>query len=112
MKLINPLLIPLLIPVSGMFVVSEEESCRYSIQFYSSHHTERMPEIEKQASSSSIQEGDSNVKPGGLRFEVVLEDAKTDEKPILRCPPTPTLSVEDIEKKLKVSKEMLNVKVN
>ena len=62
-----------------------------------------MPEVEKQSSSSSIQEGESNVKPGGLTFDVVLEEAKTDEKPALRCPPTPTLSVEDIEKKLKVN---------
>merc|ERR1712228_759495 len=60
-----------------------------------------MPEVEKQSSSSSIQEGESNAKPGGLTFDVVLEEAKTDEKPTLRCPPTPTLSVEDIEKKLK-----------
>ena len=62
-----------------------------------------MPEVEKQSSSSSIQEGEANVKPGGLTFDVVLEEAKTDEKPALRCPPTPTLSVEDIEKKLKVN---------
>ena len=61
-----------------------------------------MPEVEKQVASSSIQEGESNVKPGGLSFDVVLEEAKTDEKPTLKCPPTPTLSAEDIEKKLKV----------
>ena len=61
-----------------------------------------MPEIEKQ--TSTVQEGDSNVKPGGLSFEVVLEGPKTDEKPNLRCPPTPTLSAEDIERKLKVLK--------
>ena len=67
-----------------------------------------MPEVEKQSSSSSIQEGESNVKPGGLTFDVVLEEAKTDEKPALRCPPTPTLSVEDIEKKLKVKPDILN----
>merc|ERR1712106_278393 len=58
-----------------------------------------MPKIEKQ--TSTVQEGDSNVKPGGLRFEVILEGPKTDEKPTLRCPPTPTLSAEDIERKLK-----------
>merc|ERR1712106_30471 len=58
-----------------------------------------MPEIEKQ--SSTVQEGESNVKPGGLSFEVVLEGPKTDEKPAIKCPPTPTLSAEDIEKKLK-----------
>ena len=67
-----------------------------------------MPEVEKQSSSSSIQEGESNVKPGGLTFDVVLEEAKTDEKPALRCPPTPTLSVEDIEKKLKVNLDIQN----
>ena len=62
-----------------------------------------MPEVEKQVASSSIQEGESNVKPGGLSFDVVLEEAKTDEKPTLKCPPTPTLSAEDIEKRLKVN---------
>ena len=61
-----------------------------------------MPEIEKQ--TSTVQEGDSNVKPGGLSFEVVLEGPKTDEKPKIKCPPTPTLSAEDIERKLKVLK--------
>ena len=59
-----------------------------------------MPEVEKQA--STVQEGESNGKPGGLSFEVVLEGPKTDEKPKIKCPPTPTLSAEDIEKKLKV----------
>merc|ERR1711892_1040057 len=57
-----------------------------------------MPEIEKQ--TSTVQEGDSNVKPGGLSFEVVLEGPKTDEKPNIKCPQTPTLSAEGIEKKL------------
>merc|ERR1711892_1072623 len=60
---------------------------------------QKMPEIEKQ--TSTVQEGDSNVKPGGLIFEVVLDGPKTDEKPNLRCPPTPILSAEDIERKLK-----------
>ena len=59
-----------------------------------------MPEVEKQP--STVQEGESNVKPGGLSFEVVLEGPKTDEKPNLKCPPSPSLSAEDIEKKLKV----------
>ena len=59
-----------------------------------------MPEIEKQP--TTVQEGESNVKPGGLSFEVVLEGPKTNEKPTIKCPPTPTLSAEDIEKKLKV----------
>merc|ERR1712128_36112 len=58
-----------------------------------------MPEVEKQP--STVQEGESNVKPGGLSFEVVLEGPKTNEKPTIKCPPTPTLSAEDIEKKLK-----------
>merc|ERR1712106_529187 len=58
-----------------------------------------MPEIEKQ--TSTVQVGDSNVKPGGLSFEVILEGPKTDEKPYFKCPPTPTLSAGDIEKKLK-----------
>ena len=59
-----------------------------------------MPEIEKQA--SIVQEGESNVKPGGLSFELVLEGPKTDEKPNINCPQTPTLSAEGIEKKLMV----------
>merc|ERR1712183_152835 len=62
-----------------------------------------MPEVEKQP--STVQEGESNVKPGGLSFEVVLEGPKTDEKPNIKCPPTPTLSAEDIEKKLKEVEE-------
>merc|ERR1719350_2118622 len=52
-----------------------------------------MPEVEKQASAAL--EGESMEKPGGLAFEVVLEGPK------LECPPTPTPSVEDIEKRLK-----------
>ena len=59
-----------------------------------------MPEVEKQ--ESTVQEGESSVKPGGLSFEVVLEGPKTEEKPNIKCPPTPTLSAEDIQKKLKV----------
>ena len=76
--------------------------CRRFPQSAKNHRSEKMPEVEKQVASSSIQEGESNVKPGGLSFDVVLEEAKTDEKPTLKCPPTPTLSAEDIEKKLKV----------
>merc|ERR1711879_836275 len=45
--------------------------------------------------------GESLEKPGGLSFEVVLEDAKIKEAPKLECPATPTPSVEDIEKRLK-----------
>merc|ERR1712025_1220288 len=58
-----------------------------------------MPEVDKQP--ATVQEGESNVKPGGLSFEVVLEGPKTVEKPNIKCPKTPTLSTEDIEKKLK-----------
>merc|ERR1711970_1125099 len=63
----------------------------------------RMPEVEKQ--ESTVQDGESNVKPGGLSFEVVLEGPKTEEKPNIKCPPTPTLSAEDIQKKLKEVEE-------
>merc|ERR1711971_170145 len=59
----------------------------------------RMPEVEKQSAVAS--EGESLEKPGGLSFEVVLEEAKIKEAPKLECPPTPTPSVEDIEKRLK-----------
>ena len=47
----------------------------------------RMPEMEK---------------PGGMSYEVVLEGPKKTEQPIVKCPSTPTPSVKDIEKKLKV----------
>ena len=41
-------------------------------------------------------------KPGGLSYEVVLEEAKKNELPIIRCPATPTPTARDIEKKLQV----------
>merc|ERR1712112_627563 len=62
-----------------------------------------MPEVDKQP--ATVQEGESNVKPGGLSFEVVLEGPKTDEKPNIKCPPSPCLSAEDIEKKIKEVEE-------
>merc|ERR1711955_173962 len=47
------------------------------------------------------QEPNADVKPGGLSFEVVLEDAKTSEKPsITPSAETPSLTAEEIEKKL------------
>merc|ERR1712010_175579 len=61
----------------------------------------RMPEVEKQSAVASEGSGESLEKPGGLSFEVVLEEAKIKEPPKLECPPTPTPSVEDIEKRLK-----------
>merc|ERR1719249_476390 len=60
-----------------------------------------MPEVEKQSAVASEGSGESLEKPGGLAFEVVLEDAKIKEAPKLECPATPTPSVEDIEKRLK-----------
>ena len=41
-------------------------------------------------------------KPGGMSYEVVLEGPKKTEQPAVKCPSTPTPSVKDIEKKLKV----------
>ena len=41
-------------------------------------------------------------KPGGVSFEVVLEGAKKTDQPSVKCPSTPTPTVKDIEKKLKV----------
>ena len=41
-------------------------------------------------------------KPGGMSYEVVLEGAKIADQPAVKCPATPTPSVKDIEKKLKV----------
>merc|ERR1711872_166541 len=64
-------------------------------------HHPRMPEVEKQSAVASEGSGESLEKPGGLAFQVVLEDAKTTEGPKLECPATPTPSVEDIEKRLK-----------
>merc|ERR1712226_756231 len=61
----------------------------------------RMPEVEKQSAVASEGSGESLEKPGGLSFEVVLEEAKIKEAPKLESPPTPTPSVEDIEKRLK-----------
>merc|ERR1712133_295956 len=61
----------------------------------------RMPEVEKQSAVASEGSGESLEKPGGLSFEVVLEEAKIKEAPKLECPPTSTPSVEDIEKRLK-----------
>merc|ERR1712066_221004 len=61
----------------------------------------RMPEVEKQSAVASEGSGESLEKPGGLSFEVVLEEAKIKEAPKLECPSTPAPSVEDIEKRLK-----------
>merc|ERR1711909_247097 len=66
-------------------------------------HTLTMPEMEQQ--TPVVQGGESLEKPGGLAFKVVLEEAKTTEAPKLECPPTPTLSVGDIEKRLKEAEE-------
>merc|ERR1712107_105882 len=64
-------------------------------------HHPRMPEVEKQSAVASEGSGESLEKPGGLSFEVVLEEAKIKEAPKLECPSTPAPSVEDIEKRLK-----------
>ena len=61
-------------------------------------------------------------KPGGLSYEVtellpcnalttdqvVLEEARKVEQPQAKCPPTPTLSAKDIDKKLKVTLRLNN----
>merc|ERR1712062_170001 len=65
------------------------------------HPATRMPEVEKQSAVAVASEGESLEKPGGLSFEVVLEEAKIKEPPKIECPSTPTPSVEDIEKRLK-----------
>ena len=39
--------------------------------------------------------------PGGLSYQVVLQDARG-EVPSVKCPATPTPTVKEIEKKLKV----------
>ena len=60
-----------------------------------------MPEVEKQM--AEIEAAEVEVKPGGVKYEVVLEDAKTTEAPEIKTTPTPSSSVQDIELKLKVS---------
>ena len=48
---------------------------------------------------SSFEAAEYNYEP-----QVVLEGPRAKEGPKLECPPTPTPSVEDIEKRLKVEK--------
>ena len=77
-----------------------------------------MPEMDQEQKAPEVAE--SNVKPGGLSFEVnilrccaiylnsivivikvVLEDAKTSDKPaITASPESPSLTAEELEKKL------------
>ena len=57
-----------------------------------------MPEISKY--TTTVQEGEATTKPGGVSYEVVLEEAKTTDKPNIT---TTAMLVEDIEKKLKVA---------
>merc|ERR1712127_623871 len=71
------------------------EHCATGLQLIYS----RMPEVEKQ--TSSVQEVESLEKPGGLAFQVLLEDAKSKDAPKMESPPTATPSVEDIQKRLK-----------
>merc|ERR1711971_1362954 len=59
----------------------------------------RMPEMDQEQKAPEVAESD--VKPGGLSFEVVLEDAKTSDKPaITASPEPPSLTAEELEKKL------------
>ena len=46
----------------------------------------------------------STVKPGGLSFELILEEPKSQEKPTLESSPSLSsdLSMEDIQRKLQV----------
>jgi len=62
-----------------------------------------MPEVEKQMYDAETAE--CEMKPGGVKFQVILEDAKKTELPELRSPPTPSPSVEDIELKLKAAED-------
>merc|ERR1711973_269507 len=64
---------------------------------------DKMPEVEKQLTAA--EEADCEVKPGGVSFKVILEDAKTTEAPEMRSTPTPSPSVEDIENKLKAAED-------
>ena len=65
----------------------------------------RMPEVDKQLTDAQTGE-ECEVKPGGLKFNVILEEAKTADVPEMRSPPTPSPSAEDIELKLKVNIHM------
>ena len=53
-------------------------------------------------------------KPGGLSYEFVLEEARTQrsEHPHLKCPATPTPSAQDIERKLKVFFSCPRISIN
>ena len=43
--------------------------------------------------------------------QVVLEEAKIKEAPKLECPSTPAPSVEDIEKRLKVTRRVIIIRI-
>eukprot|EP00088_Acartia_fossae_P022978 TRINITY_DN24045_c0_g1_i1.p1 TRINITY_DN24045_c0_g1~~TRINITY_DN24045_c0_g1_i1.p1 ORF type:complete len:112 (+),score=59.58 TRINITY_DN24045_c0_g1_i1:23-358(+) len=62
-----------------------------------------MPEIGKKIEKA--ESADCEEKPGGVKFQVILEDAKTSDVPEMRSPPTPSPSVEDIELKLKAAED-------
>merc|ERR1711872_89797 len=68
------------------------------------NHNNRMPEVDKQLTDAQTGE-ECEVKPGGLKFNVILEEAKTADVPEMRSPPTPSPSAEDIELKLKAAEE-------
>merc|ERR1711988_480029 len=78
-----------------------EDTTRQPTKGRRHHPATRMPEVEKQSAVASEGSGESLEKPGGLSFEVVLEEAKIKEAPKLECPSTPAPSVEGIEKRLK-----------
>ena len=44
--------------------------------------------------------------------QVVLEEAKIKEAPKLECPSTPAPSVEDIEKRLKVTRRVISIRIS
>ena len=44
--------------------------------------------------------------------QVVLEEAKIKEAPKLECPSTPAPSVEDIEKRLKVTRRVIIIRIS
>lgn len=62
-----------------------------------------MPEVEKQLAEAEVAE--CEVKPGGVKFAVVLEDAKKTEAPEMRSTPTPSPSAQDIQLKLQAAED-------
>ena len=52
--------------------------------------------------------GEMEVEDGSLKFEVILEDAKTKKIPRPKSAPSPMPNYEEIQQKLKVCKQIIS----